>query len=192
MLQHKQRYGRNILISKLISIIAISSLIAILIYNIMGDSITPSIDKQPSHLKKYDVAIKKSVIEGSDLQGKNYTIKSESILKSSEDIYRLNNIIGLYNIGQIGLELFANMGAMNDKNRTLHLEEQISLEYNGYILNTSKLDVDLKTMSASTNEQVNVTHDSSNVISDTMCINSQNNTIDFEGNVRTYVNIADF
>lgn len=192
MLYHKKNYSFNILISKLLSIIVISSLVAILIYNIMGDNITPTIDKQSSATKKYDVAIKKSVIEGSDLQGKNYTIKSESILKSSEDIYRLNNIIGLYNIGQVGLELIANMGAMNDKNRTLHLEEQISLEYDGYILNTSKLDIDLKTMSANTNDHVNVTHNGSNLVSDTMNINSQNNTIDFEGNVKTYVNIADF
>lgn len=192
MFHQRQEYGRNILIYKIIAMIMISSLVCILIYNLIGDNISPAIDKKSSITSKYDVAIKKSVIEGSDNEGKNYTIKSESITKKSGDIYHLNNIMGLYNIGQIGLEMIANFGAMNDKERTLHLEKRITLEYSGYILNTDKLNVDLKTMSADTDQIVHITRNNSNIIADSMKINSQTNTIDFEGHVKTYVNIKDF
>ncbi len=187
-----QRYSRNIFLSKLISIIAITSLICILIYSMIGDNITPTIDKKSADTRKYDLSINKSVIEGTDDKGKNYSIKSDSILKSAADLYHLTNVSGLYSLSQISLGMVANMGTMNDKTKMLHLEKNISLEYDGYILNTSELDVNLKTMSAASNQEVSVINNLSNIKADRFELDSQNKTLDFEGNVKTYVKISDF
>ena len=187
-----QQYSQNIFFSKLISIIAIISLVCILIYNMIGDQISPTIDKKASDLKKYDVSITKSIIEGADNKGKNYIIKSESILKSTDDLYHLDNISGLYNLSQINLEMIAKTGLMNDKTKILHLEEQIALEYDGYILTTHALNVNLTTMSAASNQPVNIIHNRSNISADSFELDSQNKTLDFEGNVKTYVKISDF
>lgn len=185
-------YSRNIFFSKLISIIAITSLICILIYSMIDNSVSPTIDKKSSDLKKYDLSINKSVIEGADNKGKNYVIKSESILKSTDELYHLNNISGLYALSQISLNMIANMGTMNDKTKILHLKEQIALTYDGYILNTSELYVDLKTMSASSKHPVNITNNLSNIKANSFELDSENKTLDFEGNVQTYVKISDF
>lgn len=138
------------------------------------------------------VKIKNSILEGADKHGKTYVITSESVNKRDDNLYHLDVLSGFYNIGKLGLEMVANIGLMNDQDKTLFLKQDIQIDYGDYKVRTDNLEINLEDMSAKNQDGVDIFYNNCNSHADSFELDTKNNLIHLHGNVKTYIEISDF
>lgn len=185
-----KNYNSRIVIYKTLSIsFVIFLLVAFVVYLFFVRE--SSIEEES--LSKEGIVIRNTVLEGEDQNGKSYTITSELVHKESDDyLYYLDILSGVYNIGNIELAMVANKGVMNDRDKTLLLKQSINLDYLGYKVKTEKLEINLRDMSAKSQDAVDILYQNSNISADSFEIDTNNNQIHLYGNIKTYIKISDF
>lgn len=189
----KRHYRRKVAFFKVASAIALSAIVALIWYGLKCNQETETADAPESKAPaSYGVSISDSLFEGSDKHGKNYQLASKSLVKTGEDLYDLDTIDGKYSLGQIEVDFKANKGKMDDSTKLLKLLHNIVIEYSGYLLTTDQMDINLTKMSAQNNQKVSILYHNSNIRADRFTLDTDSDTIHFEGNVLTHFKISDF
>lgn len=188
----KKRYRRKVAFFKISSGLALGLIIALICYNLLGNKEAEKVTAEDKKPANYGVLISDSMFEGSDKHGKNYQLASKTLIKAGENIYDLETIEGKYSLGHTDVDFKASNGKMDDDSKLLKLLHNIVIEYSEYLLMTDQMDIDLTKMSAQNNRKVSVLYHNSNIKADRFTLDTDSDTIHFEGNVLTHFKISDF
>jgi hypothetical protein len=189
----KKQYRRRVVFSKALSALALVALILWIGYVIFWNEEKISQEKHPDkEVARHAVSIVDSIFEGSDKNGKDYKVASESVLKTGVNLYDLEVIAGHYDLGSMGIEMKANFGKMDDGKKLLKLIDDVVIEYSGYLLKTTQMDVDLTKMAAKNDREVSILYRHSNIRADRFSADTDANIVHFEGHVVTHFKVSDF
>lgn len=189
----KKQYRRQIAVFKIISILTtIGLFVSIFIALFSGNREEASDSTRDEALSKYSLAVKNSVFESSDDYGKEYKLTAESAVKTENSLYDLEKVTGQYNIGLLGANFTALHGEMNEANKLLKLQNDVIIVYDGYLLKTNQINIDLASRSAQSDEKVNLLYLDSNLSADKFSLDSNTEKLYLEGNVISHFKISDF
>ncbi len=189
----KKQYRRSVAISKVLSAIGMVTMILWVGYTIFWSKDKVEEERHENKTPAgHSISMVDSLFEGSDQNGKDYQIASKSVLKTGADLYSLDTIVGRYDLGQVALDMKARTGEMDEAKKLLKLIDDVVVEYSGYLLKTSQMDVDLTKMSAKNNNEVSILYHHSNIRADKFEADSDANIVHFEGHVLTHFKLSDF
>jgi LPS export ABC transporter protein LptC len=189
----QKRYRQRIIFSKALSAMVMMVLILWVSYGVFYIKDEPIEESYEHKAKPPDsISIIDSAFEGSDRSGKDYEITSKTLLKTGAGLYNLDTIAGRYYMSAIAIDLKARTGEMDDGKKTLKLLDDVVVEYSDYILKTNQMDVNLAKMSAKNNNEVSILYHHSNIRADRFEVDTDANTLHFEGHVLAHFKVSDF
>lgn len=145
-----------------------------------------------NNTENYGLTIVKSVFDGMNKGHEPYKIKADTAVKIAEEIYKLENIEAVYLLNNGTLSIKSSQGVLNDTSKLIRLTEKVNMLYQGYLLNTQQLELDLATKKAESNSVVDINYKNSQITANGFEANDKNNIVHFYGNVHTIINPDDF
>ena len=142
--------------------------------------------------KEFNFNINDSVFEGVNKDNLPYTITARFITKQNDNIYNLNTVDGTHKLSKDTLHIVANNGLLDDNTNLLVLSENVKIVFNSFELSGSKVNFDLNSNLASSDQPVEVTYQNSTIKALNFYSEDSNNIVHFEGNVVSTFNANDF
>lgn len=203
-----KRFSTILKIASIFGIIIIASLIydwseqKLLLIDPVSDPVlsnplqnSPSSVNQPNTTEpqqNYQVHIDNSFFEGVSHDLKPYQIIANSVIKLSEDQYRMHQIDGVYQMGKDNLFLNAHHGVIDNYHKLIELEDDVQIAWDYFLLSSNKMQIDLNNKDVSSNVRTKMLYKNSEVKADSFNSNNNGKIIKFKGNVKTILDISDF
>jgi len=150
------------------------------------------VNKNTHISKEFNFNINDSVFEGVNKDNLPYTITAKFITKQNYNIYNLNTVDGTHKLSKDTLHIVANNGLLDDNTNLLVLSENVKIVFNSFELSGSKVNFDLNSNLASSDQPVEVTYQNSTIKALNFYSEDSNNIVHFEGNVVSTFNANDF
>ena len=142
--------------------------------------------------KEFNFNINDSVFEGVNKDNLPYTITARFITKQNANIYNLNTVDGIHKLSKDNLHVVADNGLLDDNTNLLVLSENVKIIFNNFELSGSKVNFDLNSNLASSDQPVEVTYQNSTIKALNFYSEDSNNIVNFEGDVVSTFNVNDF
>lgn len=184
-LRSKTKLVKYIFLSASISVL-VSVLVVLYIQKLPTDTesnyeITKNKTKKLS--KEYSLNITKSIFEGVSEDLSPYVIIAQNVAKNTFDQYLLDIIKGKYTLPDGEITIKADSGTLDELKKSVILNDNVRILFNGMVFNSNQIIVDLETKDAKSNDKVEVTFEKSKIQADKFKTEDSANTIEFEGNV---------
>lgn len=184
-LRSKTKLVKYIFLSASISVL-VSVLVVLYIQKLPTDTesnyeITKNKTKKLS--KEYSLNITKSIFEGVSEDLSPYVIIAQNVAKNTSDKYLLDIIKGKYTLPDGEITIKADSGTLDELKKSVILNDNVRILFNGMVFNSNQIIVDLETKDAKSNDKVEVTFEKSKIQADKFKTEDSANTIEFEGNV---------
>ena len=184
-LRSKTKLVKYIFLSASISVL-VSVLVVLYIQKLPTDTesnyeITKNKTKKLS--KEYSLNITKSIFEGVSEDLSPYVIIAQNVAKNTSDKYLLDIIKGKYTLPDGEITIKADSGTLDELKKSVILNDNVRILFNGMVFNSNQIIVDLETKDAKSNDKVEVTFEKSKIQADKFKTEDSANTIKFEGNV---------
>lgn len=150
------------------------------------------VNKNTHISKEFNFNINDSVFEGVNKDNLPYTITARFITKQNDNIYNLNTVDGTHKLSKDNLHVVADNGLLDDNTNLLVLSENVKIIFNNFELSCSKVNFDLNSNLASSDQPVEVTYQNSTIKALNFYSEDSNNIINFEGDVVSTFNVNDF
>ena len=150
------------------------------------------VNKNTHISKEFNFNINDSVFEGVNKDNLPYTITARFITKQNANIYNLNTVDGIHKLSKDNLHVVADNGLLDDNTNLLVLSENVKIIFNNFELSGSKVNFDLNSNLASSDQPVEVTYQNSTIKALNFYSEDSNNIINFEGDVVSTFNVNDF
>ncbi len=121
---------------------------------------------------------------------KSYTIIASKALKLHNETYYINDIKAIIGAGDEAVNILANSGKYDDEIKLLKLQDKIKAQYDGYILKTDNLIIDIMTQEYISPSPVIIEEDDATISANSFRTREQQNIIEFEGDVKTIINFS--
>jgi LPS export ABC transporter protein LptC len=146
-----------------------------------------------SHIpKEFDFNINNSILEGLNKNNLPYTIIAKVITKQNDNIYNLSTIDATHKLSEDNLHIVADNGLLDKTTNLLVLSENVKIVFNNFELTGNKVNFNLNSNLASSEDPVEVTYQNSTVTALNFYSDDSNNIINFEGEVVSTFNANDF
>jgi LPS export ABC transporter protein LptC len=142
--------------------------------------------------KEFDFNINNSILEGLNKNNLPYTIKAKVITKQNDNIYNLSTIDAIHKLSEDNLHIVADNGLLDETTNLLVLSENVKIVLNNFELTSNKVNFNLNSNLASSEDPVEVTYQNSTVTALNFYSDDSNNIINFEGKVVSTFNANDF
>ena len=184
-LRSKTKLVKYIFLSASISVL-VTVLVVLYIQKLPTDTesnyeITKNKTKKLS--KEYSLNITKSIFEGVSEDLSPYVIIAQNVAKNTSDKYLLDIIKGKYTLPDGEITIKADSGTLDELKKSVILNDNVRILFNGMVFNSNQIIVDLETKDAKSNDKVEVTFEKSKIQADKFKTEDSANTIKFEGNV---------
>lgn len=133
--------------------------------------------------KEYSLNISKSIFEGISEDLSPYVIIAQNVAKNTSDKYLLDIIKGKYTLPDGEITIKADSGTLDELKKSVILNDNVKILFNGMVFNSDQVIVDLETKDAKSNDEVEVTFEKSKIRADKFKTEDSANIIKFEGNV---------
>ena len=150
------------------------------------------VNKNTHISKEFNFNINDSVFEGVNKDNLPYTITARFITKQNDNIYNLNTVDGTHKLSKDTLHIVANNGLLDDNTNLLVLSENVKIVFNSFELSGSKVNFDLNSNLASSDQPAEVTYQNSTIKALNFYSDDSNNIVNFEGEVVSTFNVNDF
>ena len=150
------------------------------------------VNKNTHISKEFNFNINDSVFEGVNKDNLPYTITARFITKQNDNIYNLNTVDGTHKLSKDNLHVVADNGLLDDNTNLLVLSENVKIIFNNFELSGSKVNFDLNSNLASSDQPVEVTYQNSTIKALNFYSEDSNNIVNFEGDVVSTFNVNDF
>lgn len=142
--------------------------------------------------KEFDFNINNSILEGLNKNNLPYTIIAKVITKQNDNIYNLSTIDAIHKLSEDNLHIVADNGLLDENTNLLVLSENVKIVFNNFELTGNKVNFNLNSNLASSEDPVEVTYQNSTVTALNFYSDDSNNIINFEGEVLSTFNANDF
>ena len=142
--------------------------------------------------KEFDFNINNSILEGLNKNNLPYTIIAKVITKQNDNIYNLSTIDAIHKLSEDNLHIVADNGLLDETTNLLVLSENVKIVFNNFELTGNKVNFNLNSNLASSEDPVEVTYQNSTVTALNFYSDESNNIINFEGEVVSTFNANDF
>ena len=142
--------------------------------------------------KEFDFNINNSILEGLNKNNLPYTIIAKVITKQNDNIYNLSTIDAIHKLSEDNLHIVADNGLLDETTNLLVLSEIVKIVFNNFELTGNKVNFNLNSNLASSEDPVEVTYQNSTVTALNFYSDDSNNIINFEGEVVSTFNANDF
>lgn len=142
--------------------------------------------------KEFDFNINNSILEGLNKNNLPYTIIAKVITKQNDNIYNLSTIDAIHKLSEDNLHIVADNGLLDETTNLLVLSENVKIVFNNFELTGNKVNFNLNSNLASSEDPVEVTYQNSTVTALNFYSDDSNNIINFEGEVVSTFNANDF
>ncbi len=142
--------------------------------------------------KEFDFNINNSILEGLNKNNLPYTIIAKVITKQNDNIYNLSTIDAIHKLSEDNLHIVADNGLLDETTNLLVLSENVQIVFNNFELTGNKVNFNLNSNLASSEDPVEVTYQNSTVTALNFYSDDSNNIINFEGEVVSTFNANDF
>lgn len=142
--------------------------------------------------KEFDFNINNSILEGLNKNNLPYTIIAKVITKQNDNIYNLSTIDAIHKLSEDNLRIVADNGSLDETTNLLVLSENVKIVFNNFELTGNKVNFNLNSNLASSEDPVEVTYQNSTVTALNFYSDDSNNIINFEGEVVSTFNANDF
>lgn len=142
--------------------------------------------------KEFDFNINNSILEGLNKNNLPYTIIAKVITKQNDNIYNLSTIDAIHKLSEDNLRIVADNGLLDETTNLLVLSENVKIVFNNFELTGNKVNFNLNSNLASSEDPVEVTYQNSTVTALNFYSDDSNNIINFEGEVVSTFNANDF
>lgn len=133
--------------------------------------------------KDYSLNISKSIFQGISEDLSPYIIIAQNVAKNTSDKYLLDIINGRYTLPNGEITIKADNGTLDELKKSVILNENVKILYNGIVFNSQQMIVDLDTKDVKSDDEVEVLFEKSKIRADKFKTEDSANTIKFEGNV---------
>ncbi|MFK8040326.1 MAG: LPS export ABC transporter periplasmic protein LptC [Rickettsiaceae bacterium] len=144
------------------------------------------------HNNNSNIVINNSNFSGFDKGSRYYNVNAKSAIKINDNIYKLDDINGQYQLQSEPLLLKANKGIINDSTNLIMLQEFVQLSMKNAMINSKELAIDLINNNIYSNHGVSVKLNNSDIVSDKLEIIQNTDIIKFKGNVKTKIDVSNF
>jgi len=169
---------------------SICVLVSILVTLYIQKSPTESIEsyeltkaKSKKLAKDHSLNISKSIFEGTSKDLSPYVIIAQHVAKNASDKYFLDIIKGKYTLPEGEITIKADSGTLDELKKSVILNNNVKIIFNGAIFNSKQIIVDLDTKDARSDDEVEVIFEKSKIRADQFKTKDSSNTIKFKGNV---------
>jgi len=142
--------------------------------------------------KEFNFNINNSIFEGLNKNNLPYTIAAGTVTKQSDNIYNLNSIDATHKLSEDNLHIVADNGLLDENTNLLILSDNVKVIFNNFKLTGHKINFDLNSNLASSDQPVEVTYQNSTIKALNFYSEDSNNIVHFEGNVVSTFNANDF
>lgn len=133
--------------------------------------------------KDHSLNISKSIFEGISQDLSPYVIIAQHVAKNTSDKYFLDVIKGKYTLSDGEITIKADSGTLDELKKSVILNNNVKIIFNGATFNSKQIIVDLDTKDARSNDEVEVIFEKSKIRADQFKTEDSSNTIKFKGNV---------
>lgn len=133
--------------------------------------------------EEYSLNISKSIFKGISSDLAPYVIMAQNVVKNSSDKYLLDIVNGTYTLPDGKITIKADNGTLDEIKKSVILNDNVSIHFNGMIINSQQILVDLETKDAKSQEEVEVIFENSKIRADKFQTEDSAETIKFEGNI---------
>lgn len=186
-LRSKTKLAKYIFLSASICVL-VSVLVTLYIQKLPTESESnyESVKKKTKKLsKEYSLNISKSIFEGVSEDLSPYIIMAQNVAKNTSDKYLLDIIKGKYTLPDGEITIRADSGTLDELKKSVILNDNVKILFNGMVFNSQQVIVDLDTKDAKSNDEVEVIFEKSKIRADKFKTENSANTIKFEGNVNS-------
>ncbi|MDP5110559.1 MAG: LPS export ABC transporter periplasmic protein LptC [Rickettsiaceae bacterium] len=184
-IRFKTKLTKYIFLSASICIL-VSILVTLYIQKIPTESIE-SYELTKSKAKKlskdHNLNISKSVFEGISKDLSPYVIIAQQVAKNTSDKYFLDIIKGKYTLPDGEITIKADSGTLDELKKSVILNNNVKIIFNGVMFNSKQVIVDLDTKDARSDDEVEVIFEKSKIRADQFKTENSSDTIKFKGNV---------
>ncbi|MEM6339095.1 MAG: LPS export ABC transporter periplasmic protein LptC [Pseudomonadota bacterium] len=113
--------------------------------------------------KEYSLNITKSIFEGVSEDLSPYVIIAQNVAKNTSDKYLLDIIKGKYTLPDGEITIKADSGTLDELKKSVILNDNVRILFNGMVLNSDQIIIDLETKDAKSNDKVEVTFEKSKI-----------------------------
>lgn len=133
--------------------------------------------------KDHSLNISKSIFEGMSKDLSPYVIIAQQVAKNTSDKYFLDIIKGKYTLPEGEITIKADSGTLDELKKSVILNNNVKIIFNGVIFNSKQVIVDLDTKDARSDDEVEVIFEKSKIRADQFKTDNSSDTIKFKGNV---------
>lgn len=133
--------------------------------------------------KDHSLNISKSIFEGMSKDLSPYIIIAQQVAKNTSDKYFLDIIKGKYTLPEGEITIKADSGTLDELKKSVILNNNVKIIFNGVIFNSKQVIVDLDTKDARSDDAVEVIFEKSKIRADQFKTENSSDTIKFKGNV---------
>lgn len=151
--------------------------------SIESDELTKYKTKKLS--KDHSLNISKSVFEGISQDLSPYVIIAQNVAKNTSDKYFLDIIKGKYTLSDGEITIKADSGTLDELKKSVILNNNVKIIFNGATFNSMQIIVDLDTKDARSDKEVEVIFEKSKIRADKFKTEDSSNIIKFKGNVES-------
>lgn len=166
--------------------ILVSILVSLYIQKIPTESIDSyelTKNKAKKLSKDHSLNIIKSVFEGISQDSSPYVIIAQHVVKNTSDKYFLDIIKGKYTLPDGEITIKADNGTLDEMKKSVILNNNVKIIFNGATFNSKQIIVDLDTKDARSDDEVEVIFEKSKIRADQFKTEDSSNIIKFKGNV---------
>lgn len=185
-------HRKKIIFYKLIALSCILLIIGFITYKIITNKQNDGALEKNKLLQNYDLAIKKSVIDGEDPKGKSYKIESELVAQNSSGKYLMQNIQGFHDSQPNKVFFKSDNANMPDNRKIIQMRDNVKVNYGEYIIETDNLNFDMDNMLISNDSKTDLKHLNSHIKADQVTGDTNKRLWKLKGNVNTYIKLSDY
>lgn len=190
-LRSKTKLAKYIFLSASICVL-VSILVTLYLQNLPteNESNYDSVKKKTTKLsKEYSLNISKSIFKGISEDLSPYVIMAKNVSKNTTDKYLLDTINGKYALPDGEITIKADRGTLDEIKKSVILNDNVKILFNGMVFNSKQMTVDLETRDAKSSSEVEVTFKESKIRANKFKTEDSANTIKFEGNVDSTIDL---
>ena len=127
--------------------------------------------------------VTKSIFEGISKDLSPYVITVQSVTKNTSDKYLLDIIKGKYTLPDGEITIKADSGTLDQFKKSLILNNNVRIIFNGMVLNSNQIALNLETKDLTSNDKVEVNFQKLQIQADKLQTEDSARTIELEGNI---------
>jgi LPS export ABC transporter protein LptC len=200
---YTQKHFRNLFLLKVACIALVAATIILIfsfsVYSIIENKkneIKSITDLKFNNIKILDdtsISIKDLVLSGKSSKDSNYHLTASEANKNLQGIIEMKDIEFAHSKeGQKDkIIITSDSGLMREEEKLIHIDSIAILRFSDYIVQASKLDIDLKDNTAQSNSAITVTKGNSFLKADRFSTANNSQIIHLNGNVKASINLSD-